>query len=174
MTLRITSPPYLPLLIASTRAVSRLSASLSRIFVTKITEARARSEYIEQTVAQWHVFLEVDAMNPALSRRSVVVCPTVHLPAAVNFDDSLILEACSRSPNLSCNKECVSQLRFSDDELENFVTVQHEQGWCQICGTVLTADDWYASRMAAISASHSRSVLATDELICWRCCQNLP
>lgn len=113
-------------------------------------------------------------MNSALCRRSVVVCPRVQLPAAVNFDDSLVFEACSRSPDLSCKQECVSQLHFSSDELENFVTVHREQGWCRICGTMLAADDWYASRMAAATASNSRPVLAAgenDRRICWRCCQ---
>lgn len=115
-------------------------------------------------------------MNPALIRRSVVVCPRVHLPAAVNFDDSLVFEVCSRSPDLSCKQDCVSQLHFSADELENFVTFHHEQGWCRICGTMLSAEDWYASRMAAATASNSRSVLANDndQRICWRCCQGLP
>jgi hypothetical protein len=116
-------------------------------------------------------------MNPALIRRSVVVCPRVHLPAAVDLDDSLVLESCSRSPNLSCKQECVSQLHFSADDLENFVTVHREQGWCRICGTMLTPDDWYASRMAAAGASNSRAVPAigdNGQRICWRCCQGLP
>jgi hypothetical protein len=115
-------------------------------------------------------------MNPALCSRSVVVCPTVHLPAAVDFDDSLALEACSRSPNLSCKQECVSQLHFSANELEDFVTVHRDQGWCRMCGTMLTADDWYASRMAAATASNSCSVLAigdNGQRICWRCCQGV-
>lgn len=116
-------------------------------------------------------------MNPALSRRSVVVCPKAHLPAAVNFDDSLVIEVCSRSRNLSCIQECVPQLRFSADDLENFVAVHHEQGWCRICGSMLSADDWYASRMAAATVSNSRLVLAiddNDQRICCRCCQSVP
>lgn len=120
--------------------------------------------------------LEVDAMNSALCRRSVVLCPTVHLPAAVNFDDSLVLEVCSRRPDLSCEQDCVSQLRFSADELENFVAVHREQGWCRICGTMLTSDDWYASRMEAATASNSHWVLAgdNDQPICWRCWEAVP
>jgi hypothetical protein len=115
------------------------------------------------------------AMNPALIRRSVVVCPRVNLPAAVGLDDCMVVETCSRAPNLSCKQECVSQLRFAADELENFVTVHRDQAWCRICGTMLTADDWYASRMAAATASNSPSVLANDndQRICWRCCQGL-
>jgi len=116
-------------------------------------------------------------MNPAPARHSVVVCPKVQLPAAVALDDSLVLEACSRVPNLSCKQDCVLQLHFSADELEDFVTVHREQGWCRICGTMLTADDWYASRMAAATASNSRSVLAigdNGQRTCWRCCQGVP
>jgi hypothetical protein len=123
------------------------------------------------------LFLEVDAMNSALGHRSVVVCPQVHLPAAVDFDDSLVLEARSRSPDLSCKQECALQLQFSADALENFVNVHREQGWCRICGTMLAADDWYASRMSAATASNWRSVLAIgddDQRICWRCCQAVP
>ena len=112
-------------------------------------------------------------MNFNPQRRSVVICPKAKLPASVDFDTSLAVGACSRAPRLHrCDRACVPQLRFAAEELESFVAFYAEQGWCRICGNVLTADDWYASRMAAATSSNSGCSLAIEEdgqRICWRC-----
>jgi hypothetical protein len=113
-------------------------------------------------------------MNSMTHRSSVVLCPKAKLPASVDFDDSLIIKACSRSSALqSCSQDCLLQLHFAAEELENFVTSHQGQGWCRICGTMLTADDWYASRMAAGTARNSDRSLAIGEngQVCWNCYQ---
>lgn len=115
-------------------------------------------------------------MNFMPHRRSVVLCPKVKLPAAVGVDNALSIEACSRSPRLQdCNQDCLSQLRFSAEELEGFLT-SHAQEWCSICGTMLTSDDWYASRTAAVSATTTgsdagcwRAIGEDGQNICWNC-----
>lgn len=118
-------------------------------------------------------------MNSKPQRRSVILCPKAKLPAAVGVDDALSIEACSRSPRLQdCNRDCLSQLRFSAEELEGFLT-SHAQEWCSICGTMLTSDDWYASRMAAVWADRpgtndsnvSRAIGEYGHRICWNCYQ---
>jgi hypothetical protein len=112
-------------------------------------------------------------MNANPQRRSVVVCPKAKLPASVVFDTSLAIGACSRAPRVHCcDRACLPQLRFASEDLESFVSFYNEQGWCRICGNILTANDWYASRMAAATSSNSGYSMGLAEggqQICWRC-----
>ncbi len=108
---------------------------------------------------------------------SVALCPRAKMPAAVDIDDSLTIEACSRSPNLDCNRGCLPQLRFCADELDEFLA-PHAQKWCSICGSMLTSEDWYASRLATkgIYGNHlddSRAIDGNRQGICWYCDQRL-
>jgi hypothetical protein len=85
------------------------------------------------------------------SRKStVVICPTAELPAKVGLGPVDRLDSCSRWPELeSCSQACMPQVKFSAEELEDF-TARYEGKKCALCGVVLTADDWYESRLAAL------------------------
>ncbi len=62
-------------------------------------------------------------------RLSVVVCPESKLPAAVDVDGQLAIEACSRRPNVQeCNHGCRAQLCFSSEELETFLAKSKRSG----------------------------------------------
>ncbi len=82
-------------------------------------------------------------------RRSVVLCPRSKLPAAVDVDGQLAIEACSRGPNAQeCDLGCLPQLWFSAEELDNFLAKRES---CRMCGSVLTSDDWYANRLVRVN-----------------------
>jgi hypothetical protein len=59
--------------------------------------------------------------------RSVVFCPRAKLPAAVGLDDSLSIEACSRSTGLDCNRDCLPQLSYSAEEVNEFLARQVQE-----------------------------------------------
>lgn len=107
-------------------------------------------------------------------RRSVVLCPKANLPAEVGIDQSLGIKACSRLPALQqCQEDCALQLHFCSEELQDFLT--HAPGWCSVCGTMLTGDDWYASRMAAATMNDSgylQAISKNGQPICWNCFRN--
>ncbi len=112
-------------------------------------------------------------------RRSVVLCPKIQMPAAVEVEDPLCIEACSRSPSLDCNRDCLSQLRFSAEELEDFLS-SHAHEWCSSCGTILTCEDWYASRLVVACGADrhtmneglSQAEGERRQRICWNCYQS--
>ncbi len=82
-----------------------------------------------------------------------VLCPGSKLPAAVDVDGQLAIEACSRGSNAQdCNLGCLPQLWFSTEELDNFLAKQES---CRMCGSALTSEDWYASRLAAASVDRA-------------------
>ncbi len=61
-------------------------------------------------------------------RRSVVVCPNSRLPAAVDIDGQSAIEACSRWSNVQdCKLNCLPQLWFAAEELEDFLAKQESQ-----------------------------------------------
>ncbi len=115
-------------------------------------------------------------MKSVPCRRSVVLCPRAKLPAAVELDDSLSIEACSRSASLDCNRDCLPQLSYFAQELDEFLALQ-PQVWCSICGSMLASDDWYASRMSAVSTNIptgsdsglGQTTGGDDQRICWNC-----
>jgi|SRR5271157_2884499 len=85
-------------------------------------------------------------------KTTVVVCPTVELPAEVRVTLDQGIESCSRWPALpGCNQGCTPQVQFSPDDLNDFAA-RYEGKKCASCGAVLTRDDWYKSRMAAPDA----------------------
>ncbi len=94
-------------------------------------------------------------------RRSIVLCPRSKRPAAVDVDGHLAIEACSRWSNLQdCNLGCLPQLCFSAEELESFLG-KHES--CRMCGSTLSRDDWYASRLAGVNRARSTRGLIPDD-----------
>jgi hypothetical protein len=100
-------------------------------------------------------FLSLSARG-ILHRRdktTVVICPTVKLPAEVGLDPALHMESCSRWPELqSCSQPCLPQVQFSAEDLNGF-GARYEGKTCSSCGAGLTRDDWYESRLAALETN---------------------
>lgn len=83
-------------------------------------------------------------------KTTVVICPTAKLPAAVGLDPELRMESCSRWPELqSCSQSCMPQVQFSAEDLNDFAA-RYDGKKCSSCGTPLTRDDWYKSRLAVL------------------------
>lgn len=81
---------------------------------------------------------------------AVVVCPTAAMPAEVGLDGDRRMESCSRWPKLKgCNESCMPQVHFSAEGVDDF-TARYENKNCASCGALLTLDDWYKSRLAAV------------------------
>jgi hypothetical protein len=109
----------------------------------------------------------------AMRKTSVVVCPTAQLPAEVGLHSDASIESCSRWPHLEgCSQTCAPQLHFSAENLSEFA-VRHEGKHCISCGTVLTLDDWYRSRLATLTANAATPQIATPNAhpICFACNQ---
>jgi hypothetical protein len=84
--------------------------------------------------------------------KTTVVCPTERLPAEIALGLDSNVESCSRWPRQEgCSQTCAPQLQFSAADLSEF-TVRYEGKNCVSCGTVLTRDDWYKSRLAIPAA----------------------
>jgi len=85
-------------------------------------------------------------------KTTVVICPTAELPAQVGLDPLHGMESCSRWPELQgCSQACMLQVKFSAEDLEDFAA-RYEGKKCGSCGEVLTRDDWYQSRLAALDS----------------------
>ena len=83
-------------------------------------------------------------------KTTVVICPTAGLPAEVRLDLDRRTESCSRWPELQvCSQSCMAQLQFSAEDMNDFAA-HYEGKKCASCGAVLTRDDWYKSRLAAL------------------------
>jgi hypothetical protein len=83
-------------------------------------------------------------------KTTVVICPTVELPAEVGLDPDRRMESCSRWPEVQdCGQSCLPQVQFSAEDLNAFAT-RYEGQRCISCGAGLTRDDWYQSRLAAL------------------------
>ncbi len=86
-------------------------------------------------------------------KTTVVICPTVKLPAEVRLDPELRMESCSRWPELeNCSQSCMPQVQFSAEDLNDFAA-RYEGKQCSSCGTALTRDDWYKSRLAGLETT---------------------
>jgi hypothetical protein len=86
-------------------------------------------------------------------KTTVVICPTVKLPAEVGLDPELRMESCSRWPELQgCSQSCMPQVQFSAEDLNDFAA-RYEGKKCSSCGTALTQDDWYKSRLAVLETN---------------------
>jgi hypothetical protein len=83
-------------------------------------------------------------------KTTVVICPTVKLPAGVGLNPELRMESCSRWPELQdCSQSCMPQVQFSAEDLNDFAA-RYDGKNCSSCGTALTRDDWYKSRLAVL------------------------
>ncbi len=113
------------------------------------------ARYLKPYVAGMAAFLGFLSMGARgiLRRRhktTVVICPTMKLPAEVGLDPELRMESCSRWPELqSCSQSCMPQVQFSAEDLHDFAA-HYEGKKCSSCGTALTRDDWYKSRLAVL------------------------
>jgi hypothetical protein len=86
-------------------------------------------------------------------KTTVVICPTVKLPAEVGLDPKLRMESCSRWPELqNCSQSCMPQVEFSVEDLNDF-TARYDGKKCSSCGTALSRDDWYKSRLAVLETN---------------------
>ncbi len=84
------------------------------------------------------------------ARTTVVICPTRELPAEVELALDHRMESCSRWPELQgCSQSCTPQVQFSPEDLNDFAA-RYEGKECASCGAVLSRDDWYKSRLAAL------------------------
>ena len=92
------------------------------------------------------------------SKAAIVICPTAKAPAEVGLDDSQRVESCSRWPDLQpdCTQTCLSQAKFSAEDLNDFVA-RYEGKKCALCGSEITRDDWYKSRLAALNTKAALS-----------------
>jgi hypothetical protein len=92
----------------------------------------------------------VSKQSQSHRKKTVVVCPANELPAEVSLDESLRMESCSRWPHVGeCTQACIPQVQFSPESLEDFAAA-HMGEQCVGCGTVLTREDWYNSRLGAV------------------------
>jgi hypothetical protein len=90
-------------------------------------------------------------------RKTTVVCPAAQLPAEVRSHSDGRIDSCSRLPDTEqCSQSCAPQLQFSADDLSEF-TAKYEGKNCASCGTALTKDDWYKSRLATSMADNGAS-----------------
>jgi hypothetical protein len=103
--------------------------------------------------------------------------PTAQLPAEVRLNSDAGIESCSRMPYPeSCSQNCTSQLQFSPDNLSEFVE-KHEGKKCASCGTNLTGEEWYKSRLTAHTRIRERSPLPAARIttkalpVCFTCYQ---
>jgi len=86
-------------------------------------------------------------------KTTVVICPTMKLPAGVGLDSNLHMESCSRWPELqSCSQSCMPQVQFSAEDLNEFAA-RCEGRKCASCGAALTREDWYKSRLAVLETT---------------------
>lgn len=115
------------------------------------------------------------------AKTTVVICPTMELPAAVELAPDHRLESCSRWPGLEgCSQSCISQAQYSAEDLNDFAA-RYEGRKCALCGAALSRDDWYKSRLAALDVqtgmpevsgvvrTSSFSVPANSDPICSTC-----
>ena len=97
------------------------------------------------------------------AKATVVICPTSEMPAEVALDLNHGIESCSRwRKKHDCSQSCMRQLEFSDEDLDGFAA-RCEGKKCASCGAVLTRDDWYKSRLAALDTE--TGTLATPETL---------
>jgi len=140
------------------------------------------AKYLKPYVAGMAAFLGFLSVGVRrFSKSTVVICPTVKLPAEVGLDPELRMESCSRWPELqSCSQSCMPQVQFSAEDLNDFAA-HYEGKKCSSCGTALTRDDWYKSRLAVLETNpgvskapevHRPSMLSvpgTGDPICSAC-----
>jgi hypothetical protein len=86
-------------------------------------------------------------------KTTVVICPTLKLPAELGLDSDVCMESCSRWPELQiCSQSCMPQIQFAAEDLNDFAA-RYEDKKCGSCGTALTRDDWYKSRLAVLETN---------------------
>ena len=97
------------------------------------------------------------------SKATIVICPTVKVPAEVGLDDRQRIESCSRWPDLQseCTQACIPQVEFSAEDLNDFVA-RYEGRKCTSCGSEITRDDWYKNRLAALE---TKAAAETSEVV---------
>jgi hypothetical protein len=116
------------------------------------------AKYLKPYVAGMAAFLGFLSLGARgiLRRRhktTVVICPTMKLPAEVGLDPEFRMESCSRWPELqSCSQSCMPQVQFSAEDLNDFAA-RYEGKKCSSCGTALARDDWYKSRLAVLETN---------------------
>lgn len=89
-------------------------------------------------------------------KTTVVICPSAQLPAQAGLDTLQRMDSCSRWPELEgCRQACMLQIRYSAEELHDFVA-RYEGKQCTSCGALMTGDDWYRNRLAALEAETAR------------------
>jgi len=116
------------------------------------------AKYLKPYVAGMAAFLGFLSVGVRgiLRRRdktTVVICPTMKVPAEVGLDPELRMESCSRWPELqNCSQSCMPQVQFSAEDLNDFAA-RYEGKKCSSCGTALTRDDWYKSRLAVLETN---------------------
>src|ERR1019366_6438286 len=100
------------------------------------------AKYLKPYVAGMAAFLGFLSLGARgiLRRRqktTVVICPTMKLPAEVGLDPEFRMESCSRWPELqSCSQSCMPQVQFSAEDLNDFAA-RYEGKKCSSCGTAL-------------------------------------
>jgi hypothetical protein len=104
-------------------------------------------------------------------RKALVICPPANLPAEVVVDPSLRIFSCSRLPDgHQCDRHCLPQLGFASGDLGAFLA-SHGGKSCTSCGTVISADDWYKSRLRHqdTPATEVREEKGQHSPVCWEC-----
>jgi hypothetical protein len=104
-------------------------------------------------------------------RRALVICPPANLPAEVTADSKLRILSCSRLPDgHQCDRACLPQLGFASGDLGAFLA-SHGGKSCASCGTVISADDWYKSRLRHqdTAAGETPEEKGQHSPVCWEC-----
>ena len=108
------------------------------------------AKYMRPYAAAMAAFLSSLGARGILRRRgktTVVICPPMKLPAEVELGRDLRIGSCSRWPeSLSCSQSCMPQAQFSAEDLNDFAA-RYKGKKCVSCGTALSRDDWYKSRL---------------------------
>jgi hypothetical protein len=114
------------------------------------------AKYLRPYTAAMASFLSSFGARGILRRRgktTVVICPPMKLPAEVELGRDLRIGSCSRWPeSLSCSQSCMPQAQFSAEDLNDFAA-RYKGKKCASCGTALSRDDWYKSRLAVLETN---------------------
>jgi len=118
----------------------------------------SRARHLRPYIAGVASFLRLLSLNPDgilrfRDKTTVVICPSMKLPAEVGIGPGLRMETCSRwLDSQTCSHSCMPQVQFSTEGAKDFAA-RYGGKTCAQCGSALTQDDWYKSRLAVLETN---------------------